>query len=51
MAGTDTETVGAAESVILGCLLDKADVAYPLTLAELIADALRAAGLLSDASA
>ena len=45
----ETETVGAAESVILGCLLDKADVVYPLTLAEHIAAALRAAGVL-DAS-
>lgn len=51
MTGTDTETVGAAESVILGCLLDKADLTYPLTLAEQIADALRAAGLLEDTSA
>ena len=47
---TETETVGPAENVILGCLLDKADVVYPLTLAEHIADALRAAGLLSDDS-
>ena len=45
----ETETVGAAENIILGCLLDKADVVYPLTLAEYIADALRDAGLLSDA--
>lgn len=44
---TESETVGAAENVILGCLLDKADVIYPLTLAEHIADALRDAGLLS----
>jgi len=51
MAETETETVGAAENVILGCLLDKADVVYPLILAEHIADALREAGLLSDASA
>ena len=46
-----TETVGAVENVILGCLLDKADVIYPLTLAEHIAEALRDAGMLSDASA
>ena len=46
-----TETVGAAENVILRCLLDKADVVYPLTLAEHIAAALRAAGLLQDGSA
>ena len=45
----ETETVGAAENVILGCLLDHADVVYPLTLAEHIADALREAGLLPDA--
>jgi len=45
---TETETVGVAVNVILGCLLDKADVIYPLTLAEHIADALREAGLLSD---
>jgi len=48
MAETEVETVGAAENVILGCLLDKADVIYPLTLAEHIAAALREAGLLSE---
>lgn len=50
MTETETETVGPVENVILGCLLDKADVIYPLTLAEHIAAALRDAGLLSDAS-
>ena len=44
----EAETVGAAENVILGCLLEKADVVYPLTLAEHIADSLREAGLLRD---
>jgi len=42
----ETETVGAAENIILGCLLEKADVVYPLTLAEHIANSLREAGLL-----
>ena len=42
----ETEEVGAAENIILGCLLDKADIVYPLTLAEQIAGALREAGLL-----
>jgi hypothetical protein len=43
------ETVGAAENVILGVLLDRAgDVVYPLTVAEHIADALRDAGLLPE---
>lgn len=46
----ETESVGAAENIILGCLLDKADVIYPLTLAEQIADSLREAGLLRDAA-
>ena len=45
-----SETVGVAENVILGALLDKADVVYPLTLAEHIATALRDAGLLNDAA-
>ena len=45
----ETETVGVVENVILGVLLDKADLIYPLTLAEHIADALRDAGLVSDA--
>ena len=47
----ETETVGVAEKIIMGCLLDKADVVYPLTLAEHIAEALREAGLLLDAPA
>lgn len=43
------ETVGAAENVILGVLLDKGgEVIYPLTIAEQVADALRDAGLLLD---
>jgi len=43
------KTVGAAENVILGVLLDRGgDVVYPLTIAEHIADALREAGLLVD---
>jgi hypothetical protein len=42
----ETETVGVAENIILGCLLEKADVVYPLTLAEHIANSLREAGLL-----
>lgn len=49
MTETEAETVGAVENVILRCLLDNADVSYPLTLAESIADALRDAGLLPDA--
>jgi hypothetical protein len=44
------ETVGAAENVILGVLLDKADAIYPLTIAEHIADALRDVGLLREPS-
>lgn len=43
------KTVGAAESVILGVLLDRGgDVIYPLTIAEHVAEALRQAGLLLD---
>ncbi len=45
----ETETVGVVENVILGVLLDEADLIYPLTLAEHIASALRDAGLLPDA--
>jgi hypothetical protein len=42
----DIARLRSPEDVVLGCLLDKADVIFPLTLAEHIVTALRDAGML-----
>lgn len=44
----DTVRTRSPEEVVLGCLLDKADLTFPLTLAEHIVNALRDAGMLRD---
>ena len=42
----ETVATRSPEDVVLGCLLEKADVIFPLTLAEHIVHALREAGML-----
>jgi len=45
----DSVRTQSPEDVVLGCLLDKADLIFPLTLAEHIVAALREAGMLPEA--